>query len=78
VMAALPHAGTKNATKLLVFGGGKDEQINGCDVYWTLVLGNEQKGNGRVVVTAGEVRVENGFQIGRNGGSGVLGFSINR
>jgi len=60
---------------LSLLGGGEDTDIMNCDVCWTLVLGNEKTGNGVIEVNGGTVNVENGFQIGRRGGTGILEVS---
>ena len=60
-----------------LLGGSKDSAIPGCDTQWSVYLGNENTGSGLLTISGGELRVENGIEIGRNGGSGILEISGN-
>ena len=60
-----------------LLGGSKDSAIPGCDAQWSVYLGNENTGSGLLTISGGEFRVENGIEIGRNGGSGIVAISGN-
>ena len=63
--------------KVLIQGGSSDEDIPQCEAIWSLYLGNEKTGQGELDVAGGEVRVENGLEIGRRGSSAALQVSGN-